>query len=68
MKKHLVISTSIDLVRISPDKIVYFSSDGNYTTIVQTDGETRMVSYQLGQIEKLIDAKLGSGQCLYSHR
>ena len=60
MKKHLVISTSIDLVRISPDKIVYFSSDGNYTTIVQTDGETRMVSYQLGQIEKMIDSQLGS--------
>lgn len=60
MKQQLVISTSIDLVRIAPDHVVYFASDGNYSTIVQTDGEVRMVSYQLGQIEKLISSQLGS--------
>lgn len=60
MKKQLVISTSIDLVRIAPDRVVYFASDGNYSTIVQTDGEVRMVSYQLGQIEKMISSQLGS--------
>ena len=60
MKKQLVISTSLDLVRIASDRIVYIASDGNYSTIVQTDGEVRMVSYQLGQIEKLISSQLGS--------
>ena len=55
MKQQLVISTSIDLVRIAPDHVVYFASDGNYSTIVQTDGEVRM-----GQIEKLIGSQLGS--------
>ncbi len=60
MQKHLIISTSIDLVRIAPDCIVYFASDGNYSTIVQTDGEVRMLSYQLGQIEKMIASQLGS--------
>ncbi len=54
MKKQLVISTSIDLVRIAPDKVVYIVSDGNYSTLVQTDKEMRMLSYQLGQIEKMI--------------
>ena len=54
MKKQLIISTSIDLVRIAPDKIVYIASDGNYSTLVQTDNEVRMLSYQLGQIEKMI--------------
>lgn len=29
MKQQLVISTSIDLVRIAPDHVVYFASDGN---------------------------------------
>ena len=53
MKKQLVISTSIDLVRIAPEKIVYIASDGNYSTLVQTDNEVRMLSYQLGQIEKI---------------
>ena len=60
MKKQLVISTSIDLVRISPDNIVYIASDGNYSTLVQTDNEVRMLSYQLGQIEKMISTQLGS--------
>lgn len=60
MKRQLVISTSIDLVRISPDKIVYISSDGNYSTLMQVDGELRMLSYQLGQIEKMIATQLGS--------
>ena len=60
MKKQLIISTSIDLVRIAPDNIVYIASDGNYSTLVQTDNEVRMLSYQLGQIEKMISSQLGS--------
>ena len=59
MKKHLIISTSNDLVRIAPDRIVYISSDGNYSTLVQADGEMRMLSFQLGQIEKMIASQLG---------
>ena len=60
MKKQLIISTSIDLVRIAPDKIVYIASDGNYSTLVQADNEVRMLSYQLGQIEKMISSQFGS--------
>lgn len=60
MKKFLVISTSNDLVRIAPDHIVYISSDGNYSTLVQTDGDMRMLSFQLGQVEKMIANQLGA--------
>ena len=60
MKKQLIISTSIDLVRIALERIVYIASDGNYSTLVQTDGEVRMLSYQLGQIEHLIEQQLGN--------
>lgn len=60
MKKQLVISTSLDLVRIASDRIVYIASDGNYSMLVQTDNEVRMISYQLGQIEKMISSQLGS--------
>lgn len=60
MKKQLIVSTSVELVRIAPDRIVYISSDGNYSTLVQTDGEMRMLSYQLGQIEKMIEKQLGN--------
>lgn len=60
MTKQLIISTSNDLVRIAPDSIVCVSSDGNYSTLVQADGEMRMLSFQLGQIEKMIASQLGS--------
>nr|WP_288893718.1 LytTR family DNA-binding domain-containing protein [uncultured Alistipes sp.] len=53
-------TTSNDLVRIEPDCIIYIASDGNYSTLVQTDGEIRMLSYQLGQIEKMIATQLGA--------
>lgn len=58
--KYLIVTTSNDLVRIAPDCIVYVASDGNYSTLVQTDGEMRMLSYQLGQIEKMIATQLGA--------
>ena len=60
MKKHLIISTSTELVRIAPERIVCITSDGNYSTLVQTDNEVRMLSYQLGQIERIIATQLGS--------
>ena len=59
MAAQLIISTSIDLVRIAPERIVYISSDGNYSTLIQADGEVRMLSFQLGQIEKMINSQLG---------
>ena len=59
-KRQLIFPTSIDLVRIAPERIVYISSDGNYSTLVQADGEVRMLSFQLGQIEKMIADQLGS--------
>ncbi len=59
MRRQLVIATSIDLVRIAPERIVYINSDGNYSAMVQADGETRILSFQLGQIEQLIASQLG---------
>ena len=59
MKKHLIISTSNDLVRIAPDRIVYISSDGNYSTLGQADGEMRLLPFQLEQIGKMIASQLG---------
>lgn len=63
--RFLTITTSTDLVRIAPDRIVYISSDGNYSTIVQADGEMRMLSCQLGQVERTIAAQLGTDGNLF---
>ena len=60
LKKYLIISTATDLVRIAPDKIVFISSDGNYCNLVQVDNETRLLTFQLGQIENIIHDQLGT--------
>ena len=60
LKKYLVISTATDLVRIAPEKIVFISSDGNYCNLMQADNESRLLTFQLGQIENMIRDQLGT--------
>ena len=65
LKKYLIISTTTDLVRIAPERIVFISSDGNYCNLVQTDNETRMLTFQLGQVENMIREQLGTDGNLF---
>ena len=60
LKKNLIISTTTDLVRIAPEKIVFISSDGNYCNLMQADNESRLLTFQLGQIESMIRDQLGT--------
>ena len=55
---HLIISTSNDLLRVAASHVLYISSDGNYCNFLQTGGEMRMVTYQLGQVERMIAEQL----------
>jgi len=54
----LVISTATDLVRVAARHVVCITSDGNYSTIVQTGNEMRVVTTQLGQLERMIAEQL----------
>jgi len=56
-KAHLVISSQNDLLRILPMHILYLKADGNYCYL-QTKGEMRMLTQQLGQVEDLIGKQL----------
>ena len=38
---------------------MYVSSEGNYSNVVTSDGRSRLVTYQLGQIEDSINDQLG---------
>lgn len=61
----LIFSTSVELVRVNPEHLVFISSDGNYSTLVLSDGESRVLTLQLGQLEKLIETQLGSAGMLF---
>jgi hypothetical protein len=56
LHKYLVISTATNEVRVAPEKIVFISSDSNYSTLVLANDESRVLDLQLGQVEKLIES------------
>ena len=55
---HIVISTATDLLRVRTSQLLYIQSDGNYSSLFLTGGEVRVVTLQLGQIEKILAAQL----------
>ena len=58
MTERLIISTNVDLLRINSEHIVYILADGNYSTLVATDGGEYLITMQLGQVEKIIERQL----------
>ena len=56
---HIIISKGTEFLRIPQDKLVYISSDGNYSNVVTADNRQRLVAFQLGQIEDMIGEQLG---------
>lgn len=55
---HLIISTSGELLRVSSRQVIYITSDGNYSNMLLSGGEMRMVTFQLGQMEQMIKDQL----------
>ena len=47
-------------MRVATEGVVYISSDGNYSTLIQADGGSRILTVQLGQLEALISKQLVS--------
>ena len=59
MNQVVVISKGTELLRVPSARLVYISADGNYSNLVTQDNRSRMVSYQLGQLEDIIGEQLG---------
>ena len=58
MKKQIIISTTNELVRVLPERIVYISSDGNYSTMVLHDKTEHLFTFNLSHFQKLIELQL----------
>lgn len=48
-RSHLLISKGTEFLRVPLDRLMYISSDGNYSNVVTLDGRSALVSMQLGQ-------------------
>lgn len=62
MNRHIIISRGTELLRIPADKLMFVTSDGNYSNITTEDGKTRLVTLQLGQIEDILQEQLTNAE------
>lgn len=58
MNRHLVFTTSTEILRVPADAVVYVTADGNYSAITLADGGNFVLTLQLGQIERRIGEML----------
>ena len=65
MAKRIIISKGTELVRVPADCLMYVSSDGNYSNLVTSDGRSRIVTFQLGQIEDVINDQFGDDGMIF---
>lgn len=59
VEQYIVISKGTELLRVPAGRLVYISADGNYSNVVTKDNKSRLVAFQLGQIEDIIADQLG---------
>lgn len=59
---YLLISTASDLLRVQARHVLYIQSDGNYSMLYLTNGEARLITAQLGQLEQLIDRQFAGDE------
>ena len=68
----LIISKGTEMLSVPVERLVYVASEGNCSKVVTQDSRHRIVSFQLGQIEDLINKQIGDaasrftrlGRCL----
>lgn len=58
MRRVIIISTSNELIRVLPERIVYISSDGNYSTMILHDKTEHLFTMNLSHFQKLIESQL----------
>ena len=65
MSRQLVISGGTSTMYLLMDEVVYFEADHNYCNVVFRDKRKVQLSFQLGQIGKMIENQLGKDHKLF---
>lgn len=60
MTKKIIISTSVELLRVAPADIAYVKAEGNYTNLYLVDGSSYTFSFNLQRFTELLVAQLGA--------
>lgn len=65
MQLELIISNATELLRVSALDILCIKAERNYSTIVVNDGDERLVLFQLGQLEQMLNEQLGAEASIF---
>ncbi|NDV64854.1 LytTR family DNA-binding domain-containing protein [Bacteroides sp. 224] len=65
MIQPVIISTSNELFRVLPNRIVYISSDGNYSTMILHDNTKHLFTFNLSHFQKLLENQLGEQASIF---
>ena len=60
MPKYIILTNCNEVVRVSPERIAYIISDGNYSSMILTDSEKHVFSFNLLAFERIIGQQLES--------
>lgn len=58
MKEKLLIHAVNEAYSLAPEQIVCIEADGNYSNLYLTNGNSYLLSFQLGQVESIIKEQL----------
>lgn len=58
MSTPIIITTSNELIRIYPERIVYISSDGNYSVMVLHDKTEHLFSFNLSHFQQILEEQM----------
>ncbi len=58
MNSPIIITTVNELIRIYPERIVYISSDGNYSVMVLHDKTEHLFSFNLSHFQQILEEQM----------
>ncbi len=58
MSKFLILTNVNELVRVAPERVMYICSDGNYSTMILTNKDEKLFSFNLATFQKTIEQQL----------
>lgn len=58
MNSPIIITTANELIRIYPERIVYISSDGNYSVMVLHDKTEHLFSFNLSHFQQILEEQM----------
>lgn len=65
MKAPIVICTVNELIRVYPERIVYISSDGNYSTMMLHDKTEHLFTFNLSHFQQILEKQMKAEASLF---